>query len=78
MKAYVNGVLTEIERPKTETDPIHEIQIRKQQLDDTDYIDCKIIEGAATVEEYADIIAQRQKWRDEINAFESELKNRGL
>ena len=27
---------------------------------------------------YADIIADRQKWREEINSLESELKNRGL
>jgi len=44
----------------------------KKQLADTDYIAIKIAEGAATVEEYADIIAQRQAWRDGINAIESE------
>lgn len=39
----------------------------KQKLLDTDYIACKIAEGSATVEEYADIISQRQAWREEIN-----------
>lgn len=38
-----------------------------QLLRDTDYIAAKIAEGAATREEYADVILQRQSWRDEIN-----------
>lgn len=41
----------------------------KQLLADTDYIAAKIAEGAATREDYADVIAQRQAWRDEINAL---------
>lgn len=44
----------------------------KQLLSETDYIAAKIAEGAATREEYADVIAQRQLWRDEINALDSE------
>lgn len=39
----------------------------KKMLADTDYIAAKIAEGAATREDYADVIAQRQAWRDEIN-----------
>lgn len=39
----------------------------KQKLLDTDYIACKIAEGSATVEEYAETINQRQIWREEIN-----------
>lgn len=42
----------------------------KQQLADTDYTVIKIAEGAATREEYAEIIAQRQVWRAEINELE--------
>lgn len=42
----------------------------KAQLAATDYAVIKIAEGAATKEEYADVIAQRQAWRDEINALE--------
>lgn len=38
-------------------------------LSATDYIACKIAEGAATREEYAGQIAQRQAWRDEINSL---------
>ena len=43
-----------------------------QLLERTDYIAAKIAEGSATREEYADMIAQRQAWRTEINALESE------
>ena len=41
----------------------------KQLLADTDYVAAKIAEGASTREEYADVIAQRQAWRDEINSL---------
>lgn len=41
----------------------------KRLLADTDYIAAKIAEGAATREEYADVITQRQAWRDEINSL---------
>ncbi|MDR0583614.1 MAG: hypothetical protein LBG57_04605 [Treponema sp.] len=41
----------------------------KRQLADTDYIAAKIAEGTATVDDYADEIAQRQAWRQEINAL---------
>ena len=36
----------------------------------TDYNILKIVEGAATIEEKADIIAQRAEWRKEINELE--------
>ena len=52
--------------------PIEEqIESIKAKLRETDYIALKIVEGAATKEEYADLIEQRQKWRDQIN----ELRN---
>lgn len=44
----------------------------KRQLSLTDYAVIKIAEGAATKEEYAELIAQRQQWRQEINNLESE------
>lgn len=44
----------------------------KRQLADTDYAVIKIAEGAATAEEYADVIALRQAWRAEINELEAE------
>lgn len=42
----------------------------KSKLNETDYIIIKIAEGVAAPEEYADVIAQRQAWRAEINELE--------
>lgn len=41
----------------------------KRKLADTDYIAVKIAEGAAAIDDYAGQIAQRQAWRQEINAL---------
>lgn len=46
---------------------------REARLSSTDYIAAKIAEGAATKEEYADKIAERQQWRDAINAAQTEI-----
>ncbi len=43
----------------------------KRLLADTDYIAVKIAEGAATREQYADLIAQREAWREEIRSLEA-------
>lgn len=45
----------------------------KLKLRETDYVAIKIVEGAATLEDYAKIIAQRAEWRAEINALETVL-----
>ena len=45
----------------------------KKKLADTDYIACKIAEGAATLEEYAEIRAQREAWRAQINEMMGEV-----
>lgn len=42
----------------------------RAKLSATDYIAAKISEGAATREEYADKLTERQSWRDEINELE--------
>ena len=42
----------------------------KKMLSDTDYVAAKIAEGAATKEEYADMIAKREVWREEIREIE--------
>lgn len=47
----------------------------KQKLADTDYTVIKIAEGAATAGEYADVIANRQAWREEINELERTAEN---
>ena len=50
-----------------------EIQIAalKRNLAGTDYVVIKIAEGVATKDDYAEIIAQRQQWRSEINELEN-------
>ena len=47
---------------------------REAKLSSTDYIAAKIAEGKATKTEYADKIAQRQTWRDDINAANAEIE----
>lgn len=54
------------------TDNSARINELKQKLAETDYIACKIAEGSATVEEYAEQIKQRELWREEINELETE------
>ena len=53
------------------------IDIRLMELRDllknTDYIACKIAEGSATKDEYAETIEQRQMWRKEINELVAEF-----
>jgi len=41
---------------------------RQAKLSASDYISAKIAEGKATKTEYSDKIAERQTWRDDINA----------
>ena len=47
---------------------------REGRLTSTDYIAAKIAEGKATKSEYADKIAERQQWRDDINAAKDEIE----
>ena len=47
---------------------------REAKLSSTDYIAAKIAEGKATKTEYADKIAERQQWRDDINAAKDEIE----
>ena len=47
---------------------------REGKLTSTDYIAAKIAEGKATQEEYAEKIAERQTWRDNINAAKDEIE----
>ena len=47
---------------------------REARLTTTDYIAAKIAEGKATKTEYADKIAERQQWRVDINAAQTEIE----
>lgn len=46
----------------------------KQKLTQTDYKAIKYSEGLLTDKEYAEVKAQRQAWRDEINRLEVKLQ----
>ena len=59
-----------VENPDYKPDHSAEIFELKACLENTDYVVIKIAEGAATREEYADVIAQRQEWRARINELE--------
>lgn len=52
---------------------IDRIDILKQNLKDTDYQAIKHSEGLISEEDYAEMKAQRQSWRDEINELEKQL-----
>lgn len=46
---------------------------REAKLRETDYVAAKIAEGAATPEEYAEVLAERRKARKEINEAQAEI-----
>ena len=46
----------------------------KQKLTQTDYKAIRYSEGLLTDKEYAEVKAQRQAWRDEINRLEEKLQ----
>ena len=60
-------------QPTEEEKIFNEIRLLKSQLTATDYKALKFSDGALTEEEYAPIRAQRQVWRDQINALEARL-----
>lgn len=47
---------------------------REAKLRETDYVAAKIAEGAATPEEYAEVLAERRKARKEINEAQEKLE----
>lgn len=67
----------EVRELEIEANPTQELQNRiielKRNLESTDYQAIKYAEGFISETDYASIKAQRQVWRDEINALEAEL-----
>lgn len=57
---------------ETTTREIRIIEL-KSNLRSTDYLAIKYAEGQLTADEYATTKAQRQAWRDEINALEAQI-----
>lgn len=74
IKRYMWNGEAVVLNPDYKEDHSERIAELKQLLADTDYVVIKIAEGVATPEEYADIIANRQAWREEIR----ELKNESI
>ena len=64
---YYEVVETIVPEPTAEEIKANRIAELKQNLAESDYAIIKIAEGVACKEEYADIIEQRQAWRDELN-----------
>ena len=46
---------------------------REAKLKEHDYISAKIADGRATIDEYADVIAQKTAWAKEINDAYAEM-----
>lgn len=46
---------------------------REAKLKEHDYVSAKIADGRATADEYADVIAQKNKWAEEVNAARTEI-----
>lgn len=63
---------------KEEKDNQERIIELKSKLSQTDYQAIKYAEGQLTKEEYAQIKAQRQAWRDEINQLENKLNTQNI
>ena len=85
MKIKKNGVLRDMTAEElTEYEesirvPVDEqIAMLKQNLADTDYKAIKYAEGLISEQDYAEIKAQRQIWRDEINRLESGVETNGI
>ena len=69
---YVKGFAPAEPEPTEEDIKQARINELKQMLFATDYVVIKIAEGSAIKEEYADVIAQRQAWRNEIRELSNE------
>ena len=46
---------------------------REAKLKERDYVSAKIADGRASAEEYADVIAQKNKWAEEVNEAMAEM-----
>lgn len=46
---------------------------REAKLKEHDYVSAKIADGRASAEEYADVIAQKTKWAEEVASAREEM-----
>lgn len=74
---YVNGEVLVDEEQVLKDSQLEELYNQYNfvysQLQSTDYITCKIVEGVATKEDYQDILDQRVEWRKQINELQKEI-----
>lgn len=68
LKSYT--LTAEYQQRVTQYQKSQQIAQLKKQLADTDYQAIKYAEGQISEQDYAEIKAQRQTWRDEINELE--------
>ena len=66
--------MTQYEKQQLLNEQYNIIHDREARLLRTDYVANKIAEGAATREEYAEKLTQRQAWRADINAAQDEIE----
>lgn len=52
-----------------------ELEEKKRFLNETDYVVIKIAEGSATKEEYAEVLAEREKARERVRELEVTIAN---
>lgn len=64
--------IVEIPQPTEEEIKQARISELKAKLSATDYVVIKLAEGEATKEEYADVLANRKAWREEIRELEND------
>ena len=48
---------------------------REAKLKEHDYVSAKIADGRATADEYAEVIASKNRWAEDINNAESEIEH---
>lgn len=63
----------EVEIPEDELPIDMRLTLLKQKLTDSDYVVIKIAEGVSKAEDYADVLADRKRWREEINELEKSV-----
>lgn len=71
---YENGIFTfdeeKLKAMEHQKEVDEEIADLKKKLADTDYIHDVILEGDATTEDYAEVIANRKSWRARVRELE--------
>ena len=69
------NAIAQYEKRKLKEQYQRRIEFLKKDLDATDYMAIKVLEGAMTAEEFEPMRVRRQSWRDEINRLEQQIKN---